>query len=110
PLRSPSGRLGGTMRGQARVLGKPVRAPATRNPVGILRKTPEREKYSQACAWIAACELEVGIAEVSADSERLELAMQGRTLHADELRCARDIAGEPADLSDQIIAFEHFPC
>src|SRR4051794_37275326 len=39
--------------------------------------------------------------------ERLQLAMQRRALHADELRCSRDVAGEAADLGDQIVALEH---
>jgi len=43
------------------------------------------------------------------NAQRLQLAVQGRALHADEFRRPRDIAGEPADLGDQIIAFENFP-
>src|SRR6267378_2777328 len=46
----------------------------------------------------------------SADTEGLELAMQRRALHADEFSRARDIAGEAADLGDQVVALEHFPC
>ena len=34
--------------------------------------------------------------------------MQCRALHSDEFRRARDIAREPADLGDQVVAFEHF--
>src|SRR5260370_23090829 len=45
----------------------------------------------------------------SADAEGLQLAMQRRALHADEFRCARDVAGETADLGDQVVAFENFP-
>src|SRR5207245_227340 len=47
--------------------------------------------------------------ERSADAKRLELAMQGRTFHADEFRRARDIAGEAADLGDQVISLEYLP-
>src|SRR5258708_13234454 len=45
----------------------------------------------------------------SADAERLELAMQRRALHAHKFRSPRDIAGEAADLGDQVVALEHFP-
>src|SRR5258708_38470256 len=45
----------------------------------------------------------------SADAERLELAMERRTLHADKFRGPRDIAGEAADLGNQVVALEHFP-
>src|SRR5258708_17208858 len=45
----------------------------------------------------------------SADAERLELAMERRTLHADKFRGPRDIAGEAADLGDQVVALEHLP-
>src|SRR5688572_16934306 len=41
--------------------------------------------------------------------QRLELAVQGRALHADELGSARDIAAEPADLGAQVFALEHLP-
>src|SRR5689334_24571872 len=43
----------------------------------------------------------------SADPQRLELAMQRRALHADEFRRPRDVAGETADLGDQVVALEH---
>src|SRR3954471_24802199 len=49
-LRSPSGWLGGTIRGHARFLGKPVRASPARNRLFILRKSTERDEYSQAIA------------------------------------------------------------
>ena len=35
--------------------------------------------------------------------------MQRRAFHADEFRCARDVAREAADLGDQIVALEHLP-
>src|SRR2546421_385454 len=41
------------------------------------------------------------------DSERLELAMQGGALHADEFGGARDIAPEAVDLGAQIFTLEH---
>src|SRR6516165_12569829 len=43
----------------------------------------------------------------SSDTKRLELAMERRALHADEFRGPRDIAGEAADLGDQVVALEH---
>jgi hypothetical protein len=48
PLRG----LGGTIRKQARFLGKPVRAAVPRNSRANLRKSTERDRYSQANAWI----------------------------------------------------------
>src|SRR6185312_14229479 len=45
----------------------------------------------------------------SAHTKRLQLAMQRRTLHADEFGRSRDVAGETADLGDQIVALEHLP-
>src|SRR5258706_15834240 len=45
----------------------------------------------------------------SAAAERLELAMERRTLHAEKFRGPRDIAGEAADLGDQGVALEHLP-
>src|SRR3989304_4251877 len=42
------------------------------------------------------------------DAERLELAVQRRALHADELGGTRDIAAEPADLRDEILPLERF--
>src|ERR1700689_11849 len=44
----------------------------------------------------------------SVDSERLELAMQRRALHADEFGGARDIAAEAVDLGEQVFALEYF--
>src|SRR5262249_1530906 len=41
------------------------------------------------------------------DSERLELAVQRRALHAHELGGAGNIAAEPIDLRDQVFALEH---
>src|ERR1700676_5054253 len=46
---------------------------------------------------------------ISADAKGLELAMQGRALHAYEFSSTRDIARKTADLGDQVIALEHFP-
>src|SRR4029077_8542109 len=43
----------------------------------------------------------------SVNSERLELAMQGRALHPDELGSTRNVAAETTDLSDQIFALEY---
>jgi hypothetical protein len=43
-MRSPSGRRDGTIRRQARFLGKPVRAPLARNPGRNLRKSPETDQ------------------------------------------------------------------
>src|SRR5262249_40813658 len=41
------------------------------------------------------------------DTERLELAMERRALHAHELGGAGDVAPEAADLGDQVFALEH---
>ena len=43
------------------------------------------------------------------DAERLQLPMQRRALHADELGGSRYVAAEAADLGDQIVALEGFP-
>src|SRR3546814_107828 len=42
------------------------------------------------------------------DAERLQLPVQRRALHADEGRGAGNIAAEPVDLAQQILALEHF--
>ncbi len=41
-------------------------------------------------------------------AERFQFAVQRRALHADKGRGARDIAAEPVDLRQQIIALEDF--
>src|SRR5262245_45605417 len=46
----------------------------------------------------------------SVDPKGLELAVEGRALHPDELRRTRNIAAEPTDLCDQIFALEHLAC
>src|SRR5436305_15172911 len=43
-------------------------------------------------------------------AERLELAMERRALHADELGRARNVAAEPADLRHQIFPLEYLAC
>src|SRR5450631_378318 len=102
------------IRRQAWFLGKPVHALATG---AIHRKNTEIDEIFQENAWnewvnavfngrFSDSELST---RDSADAECLELAMQGRTLHADKLRRARDITRESADLGDQIVAFEHLP-
>ena len=74
------------IRRQARFLGKPVRAPAAWKHGAIPGKSPERQALflKQMHEYVD----ELG----SADPKRLELAMQRRALHADEFRCARDVA------------------
>src|SRR5687768_14112519 len=41
---------------------------------------------------------------LSADSEGFQLPVEGRALHADELRRTGDIAAEPGNLSEEIFA------
>src|SRR5262245_23837102 len=43
-----------------------------------------------------------------ADAQRLELAMQRRTLHADEFGGTRDVAAKPVDLRAQVFSLEQF--
>src|SRR3954464_765187 len=47
---------------------------------------------------------------VSTNPKRLELAVERRTFHANEFGGARNVAREPADLGDQVVPLEHFPC
>src|SRR3954468_24053564 len=44
------------------------------------------------------------------EAERLQLAVQRRALHPDEIGGARDVAGEAADLDPQIFALERLAC
>src|SRR5262245_45890192 len=43
-------------------------------------------------------------------AQHLELAVERRTLHADEGCGARDIAAEARDLGQEVLALEHFAC
>src|SRR5262249_53754526 len=62
---------------------------------------------SRAVRQVAAVHIGNARHRRSVDPERLELAMQRRALHADELGGAGNIAAEAADLGDQIFAFEY---
>lgn len=51
-LSSPSDRLGGRIRGQARLLGKPVHAPPMNKNRQLPQKHGEKSDHSQSIAWI----------------------------------------------------------
>src|SRR6185312_8486321 len=64
----------------------------------------QSERETQIAAWTNK-----RFTHVSTNPKRLELAVERRTLHADEFGGARNVAREPADLRDQVITLEHFP-
>src|SRR4051812_20009640 len=51
----------------------------------------------------------LGVTAGGDDVQRLELAVQRRALHADEVGRARDIAAETVDLRHEVLPLEHLP-
>ena len=51
-----------------------------------------------------------GRTSLAADSKRFQFPVEGRSLHADELRRAGNIATEAGDLSQQIFPLEDLTC
>src|SRR5688572_29383786 len=72
----------------------------------ITRRSAMRLPEALAGAGSASAALVALFPARLAESKRLQLAVQGRTLHADEVGGSRDVAGEAPDLDAQIFPLE----